>query len=29
MLNPSRGPDWGLFSFCFKGFWQRHPPFGD
>jgi len=29
MLNPSKGPDWGLFSFCFKGRWQGHPPFGD
>ena len=29
ILNPSRGPDWGLFSFCFKGRWQGHPPFGD
>jgi hypothetical protein len=29
ILNPSRGPDWGLFSFCFKGRWQVHPPFGD
>jgi hypothetical protein len=29
MLNPSNGPDWGLFSFCFKGCWLRHPPFGD
>jgi len=29
MLNPSRGPDRGLFSFCFKGVWQGHPPFGD
>ena len=27
--NPSKGPDWGLFSFCFKGRWQVHPPFGD
>jgi hypothetical protein len=23
------GPNWGLFSFCFKGRWQGHPPFGD
>jgi hypothetical protein len=23
------GPDWGLFSFCFKGCWQGYPPFGD
>ena len=29
MLNPSKGPDWGLFSFCFKGCWPCHPPFGD
>lgn len=29
MPNPSKGPDWGLFSFCFKGRWQGHPPFGD
>ena len=29
ILNPSRGPDWGLFSFCFKGRWPGHPPFGD
>jgi hypothetical protein len=29
MLNPSKGPDWGLFSFCFKGCWQRLLPFGD
>ncbi|MBK5932852.1 hypothetical protein CCR78_02455 [Rhodovulum imhoffii] len=29
MLNPSKGPDWGPFSFCFKGRWQGHPPFGD
>jgi len=29
MLNPSKAPDWGLFSFCFKGRWQGHPPFGD
>lgn len=29
MLNPSKGPDWGLFSFCFKGRWPGHPPFGD
>lgn len=29
MLNPSKGPDWGLFSFCFKGRWQSRPPFGD
>jgi hypothetical protein len=29
LLNPSKGPDWGLFSFCFKGRWQGHPPFGD
>jgi hypothetical protein len=29
ILNPSKGPDWGLFSFCFKGRWQGHPPFGD
>lgn len=29
MLNPSEGAVWGLFSFCFKGHWQRHPPFGD
>jgi hypothetical protein len=29
ILNPSKGPDWGLFSFCFKGRWQDHPPFGD
>jgi len=29
MLNPSRSPDWGLFSFCFKWRWQGHPPFGD
>ena len=28
-LNPSKSPDWGLFSFCFKGRWQGHPPFGD
>jgi hypothetical protein len=28
-LNPSKGPGWGLFSFCFKGRWQGHPPFGD
>lgn len=27
--NPSKGPDWGLFSFCFKGCWQGYPPFGD
>ena len=29
MLNPSKGPDWGLFSFCFKGRWQGHPPCRD
>jgi len=29
LLNPTIGPDWGLFSFCFKGRWQGHPPFGD
>ena len=29
MLNPSKAPDWGLFSFGFKGRWQGHPPFGD
>ena len=29
MPNPYKGPDWGLFSFCFKGSWQGHPPFGD
>jgi hypothetical protein len=29
MPNSSKGPDWGLFSFCFKGRWQGHPPFGD
>ena len=29
ILNPSKGPDWGLFSFGFKGRWQGHPPFGD
>ena len=29
MLNPSKGPDWGLFSFCFKGRWPGYPPFGD
>lgn len=29
ILNPSKGPDWGLFSFCFKGRWLGHPPFGD
>jgi len=29
ILNPSKGPDWGLFSFCFNGRWQVHPPFGD
>ena len=29
MLNLSKGSDWGLFSFCFKGRWQGHPPFGD
>lgn len=29
MLNPSKGPDWGLFFFCFKGCWPCHPPFGD
>jgi hypothetical protein len=28
-LNPSKGPDWGLFSFCFKRRWPGHPPFGD
>lgn len=27
--NSSKGPDWGLFSFGFKGRWQGHPPFGD
>lgn len=27
--NPSKGPIGGLFSFCFKGRWQGHPPFGD
>ncbi len=27
--NPSKGPDWGLFSFCFKGRWPGYPPFGD
>lgn len=29
ILNRSKGPDWGLFSFCFKGRWQGHPPLGD
>ncbi len=29
ILNPPKGPDWGLFSFCFKGRWQGHAPFGD
>jgi|GEM_PF-3998290 len=28
-LNPSKGPDWGFFSFCFRGRWHGHPPFGD
>jgi len=27
--NPSKGPEWGFFSFCYKGRWQGHPPFGD
>lgn len=27
--NPSKGPDWGLFSFCFKGRWLGDPPSGD
>ena len=27
--NPSKGPDWGLYSFCFKGRWLGHSPSGD
>lgn len=27
--NTSKGPHWGLFSFCFKGRWPGYPPFGD
>lgn len=29
ILNPFKGPDWGLFSFCCKGRWLGHPPFED
>jgi len=28
-LNPTIGPHRGLFSFCFKGRWPGHPPFGN